>query len=241
MFRSIKEVCDQHRETLASVLGNMCALKDEQAQGIVVDVLDMVAEKREVKKMFEALLSEETLDKYISTMRVPDWVLVYFKLKARISDSTWQTAINFTNLGRTGNSSDTPLLMNLNQIKAARQLVFSTVRELMGVHRLTIPIKGWVDMFAVAAFIVREQRLHQIAQPELQLMIKIDGRPFWGRDQVLVGMVPRLCPLSSTQSAKSVYPLALANCKENRLVTDKYSNLATNYIIQTKTKVCTIT
>ena len=90
---------------MASVLGNMCALKDEQAQGIVVDVLDMVAEKREVKKMFEALLSEETLDKYISTMRVPDWVLVYFKLKARISDSTWQTAINFTNLGRTGVSS----------------------------------------------------------------------------------------------------------------------------------------
>ena len=62
-----------------------------------------------------------------------------------------------------------------------------------------------------------------------------------GRDQVLVGMVPRLCPLSSTQSAKSVYPLALANCKENRCVTDKYSNLGTNYIIQTKTKVCTIT
>ena len=83
----------------------MCALKDEQAQGIVVDVLDMVAEKRGVKKMFEALLSEETLDKYISTMRVPDWVLVYFKLKARISDSTWQTAINFTNLGRTRVSS----------------------------------------------------------------------------------------------------------------------------------------
>ena len=27
---------------------------------------------------------------------------MYFKLKARISDSTWQTAINFTNLGRTG-------------------------------------------------------------------------------------------------------------------------------------------
>ena len=71
--------------------------------------------------------------------------------------------------------------MNLNQIKAARQLVFATVRELMGVHRLTIPIKGYgVDMFAVAAFIVREQRLHQIARPELQLMIKIDGRPFWG-------------------------------------------------------------
>ncbi|XP_068738440.1 uncharacterized protein [Montipora capricornis] len=36
------------------------------------------------------------------------------------------------------------------------------------------------------------------------------------RDQILVGIVPRLCPLSSTQSAKSVYPLAIANCKKNR-------------------------
>lgn len=37
-----------------------------------------------------------------------------------------------------------------------------------------------------------------------------------GRDQVLVGIVPRLCPLSLSQSAKAVYPLVLANCKENR-------------------------
>ena len=41
-----------------------------------------------------------------------------------------------------------------------------------------------------------------------------------GRDQVLVGIVPRLCPLSSTKSAKSVYPMAIANCKENRSVAE---------------------
>ena len=41
-----------------------------------------------------------------------------------------------------------------------------------------------------------------------------------GRDQVLVGIVPRLCPLFSTQSAKSVYPMAIANCKENRSVAE---------------------
>ena len=67
-----------------------------------MDVVDMVAEKRGIKDTIKKLLSEETLDRYENSMRVPDWVLVYFKLKARISDSTWQTAINFTNLGRTG-------------------------------------------------------------------------------------------------------------------------------------------
>ena len=72
VFQSVKEVCDQHRETLTSVLGNVCALKDEQDQGILVDVLDMVAEKRGFKKTFEALLREETLEKYISSMHVPD-------------------------------------------------------------------------------------------------------------------------------------------------------------------------
>ena len=32
----------------------------------------MVTEKRGVKKTFEALLREETLEKYISSMHVPD-------------------------------------------------------------------------------------------------------------------------------------------------------------------------
>lgn len=102
VFQSVKEVCDSNRETLASVLGNMCSFNDQQAQGIIMDVVDMVAEKRGIRKTFEELLSDETLSNYFSSIRVPDWVLLYFKIKARISDSTWQTAINFTKLGRTG-------------------------------------------------------------------------------------------------------------------------------------------
>ncbi|XP_022791526.1 uncharacterized protein LOC111330830, partial [Stylophora pistillata] len=35
-------------------------------------------------------------------------------------------------------------------------------------------------------------------------------------NQVLVGLVPCLNPVYNIQSAKSVYPLAIANCKENR-------------------------
>ena len=38
-----------------------------------------------------------------------------------------------------------------------------------------------------------------------------------GRDQVLIGIVPHLF---STQSAKSVYPMAIANCQENRSVAE---------------------
>ena len=67
-----------------------------------MDVVDLVAQKRGVGETFKEVLSEETLDRYVDSRRVPDWVLVYFKLRADISDSTWQTAINFTNLGRTG-------------------------------------------------------------------------------------------------------------------------------------------
>ena len=71
--------------------------------------------------------------------------------------------------------------MNLNQMKAVRQLVFSVVQGYIGVKRLTHPIKGFaVDMFAVAEVIVREQRLHQMAEQQLHLIVKIDGRPFWG-------------------------------------------------------------
>jgi hypothetical protein len=37
-----------------------------------------------------------------------------------------------------------------------------------------------------------------------------------GKDQVAVGIVPLDAKQWSSQSAKSVYPLAIANCKEKR-------------------------
>lgn len=79
----------------------MCALKDKQAQAIVMEVIDMAK-------------NEEPLEKYVTTMRVPDWVLVYFKIKVRISDSTWQTVINFTKLGRTGVSLENCVFVTIN-------------------------------------------------------------------------------------------------------------------------------
>ena len=60
----------------------------------------MIKEKG-ARATFSKLLSEETLDARVQSMRVPDWVLVLFKLKSRISDKGWQDFINLTKLGRT--------------------------------------------------------------------------------------------------------------------------------------------
>ena len=67
-----------------------------------MDAVDMVAEKRGVGDTFKELLGEETLDQYVDSRQVPYWALMYFKLKSHTSDSTWQSAINFANLGLKG-------------------------------------------------------------------------------------------------------------------------------------------
>ncbi|KAL9973285.1 hypothetical protein ACROYT_G019716 [Oculina patagonica] len=37
-------------------------------------------------------------------MRVPDWVLLYFKLHAKLPDQEWQTLLNLSRLGKSNNS-----------------------------------------------------------------------------------------------------------------------------------------
>ena len=49
------------------------------------------------------------------------------------------------------------------------------------------PLQGFsVDLCSVVELIVREQRLHKVSSPTLQLMLKLDGRPFWGNVHVIV-------------------------------------------------------
>lgn len=46
-----------------------------------------------------------------------------------------------------------------------------------------------------------------------------------GRNQVAVGLVPIDFANKSSESALSVYPVAIANCKENRLVPYYYLSI----------------
>ena len=55
----------------------MCSPNHQQAQGIIMGVVGMVAEKRGIRKTIEDLLSDETLGNYFNyfiSIRAPDWV-----------------------------------------------------------------------------------------------------------------------------------------------------------------------
>ena len=98
----INEVCNRHRESLSTVLSFLCAFGDEEAKAVLNDVVEQVSVKKGVKRAVEDLVGEETYSKYVARLRVPDWVLLYFKTKGRISGNTWQSVLNITSLGRTG-------------------------------------------------------------------------------------------------------------------------------------------
>lgn len=110
VINDINEVCERHRESLATVLSYMCAFGDTEAKAVLNEVIEKVSIRRGVKRTVEDLVGEETFSKYVESLRVPDWILLYFKTKARISGNTWQAVLNITKLGRTGVSLGTIFL-----------------------------------------------------------------------------------------------------------------------------------
>ena len=94
-------VLAKYHETLACVLGNSFLYVSETLSEIVNLVMDAKGSKKGLKE----LLMPETYQRVVESMRVPDWVLLYFKLQARLPDAGWQTLLNLTQLGRSGVSS----------------------------------------------------------------------------------------------------------------------------------------
>ena len=108
ILRSMEDVCSRHKASVASVLGHLCtndpAKAPSEARDIISEIVSAVTEKKGVKRGLEAIVPD-VLQQYLHQFRVPDWVLLYFKLEARIPDEGWQTMINLTKLGRTGVST----------------------------------------------------------------------------------------------------------------------------------------
>ena len=105
VVKQLNRICHAKGESLGSILGECCINggKDSaKAQEAVRSAFDVMVKEKGARVTFSKLLSEETLDARAQSMRVPDWVMVLFKLKSRISDKGWQDFTNLTKLGRTG-------------------------------------------------------------------------------------------------------------------------------------------
>jgi len=94
----VNVLCEEKRESLSTVLSCLCAFGDNNATGLINDVIEDVALRKGVKRAIQDLAGEETYARYIESLRVPDWVLLFFKTRGRISGHTWQTVINITQL-----------------------------------------------------------------------------------------------------------------------------------------------
>lgn len=100
----LEGVCEKYHETLACVLGHSFIYgsqeEKEKVSETISEIVNLVLEAKGSKKGLAELLLPGTYQKILDGMRVPDWVLLYFKLKARLPDDAWQTLLNLTQLGK---------------------------------------------------------------------------------------------------------------------------------------------
>ncbi|KAK3741175.1 hypothetical protein QZH41_012621 [Actinostola sp. cb2023] len=231
MLAEINDLCRKNNEELSSVIARCCCFDRgeivESSKGIIKDVFRKVENELGLEKAFGSLIPLELWNKKLSRMTVPDWQLLLLKLEVPISDDGWQKLLNRTHLGKNGQSSVAPVLLSKNSIKACKGLVFSKVEDLYNIKSIeddSIP-GYYVGLEPVICWQTRELHLHGHTENHLQFNLKLDGRPFASRSQVLVGVIPSKTINHSSHSCKSFCPLAIANCKENR---ESLTKLITN-------------
>ena len=105
VWENIQDICGKFRQPLSTVLGQRVLGKDIEAKETVNKVVETVVGARGVKRGVEEVLGDDVHLKLLESLRVPNWVLLYFKLQARLPDQAWQTLLNLSMLGRTGVSS----------------------------------------------------------------------------------------------------------------------------------------
>jgi hypothetical protein len=87
------DVCERHHESLGWVLWNYFIFGNDDKKTYVRDtisnIVDKVMDANSSNKGLSDLLYPETYKTILNTMRVPDWVLLYFKLQTNLPDSDW--------------------------------------------------------------------------------------------------------------------------------------------------------
>ena len=61
-----------------------------------------VAQKQGIQKTFKTMLDDDLNQQYLESLRVPDWIQLYVKLTSKLPNNSWQTLLNFLNIGRSG-------------------------------------------------------------------------------------------------------------------------------------------
>ena len=98
VWDNIQDICGKFRQPLSTVLGQCVLGKDTEAKETVNKVVETVVGARSVKRGVEEVLGDDEHLKLLESLRVPDWVLLYFKLQARLPDQAWQTLLNLSML-----------------------------------------------------------------------------------------------------------------------------------------------
>ena len=97
---ALTRVLEKYHESLSCVLGNAFLYgTDEEREEIsktISRIFDLAVEAHGAKIAIAELLLPETHQKLLDGMRVPDWVLLYFKLQTRLPDAGWQTLLNLS-------------------------------------------------------------------------------------------------------------------------------------------------
>ena len=80
-------------------------------------------------------------------------------------------------------------------MKALRSMVFENVQNMLEITPIQDPdIPGFqVALEPVVQWLVRELRLHGQLNDEIELSLKLDGRPFFGKNCIFVLLLKELC------------------------------------------------
>lgn len=105
-LEALRENITSYGEDLGKVLGYGLLYSGEENEEFVRETISSaiitVAEKQGMRKAFTTLLKDTVYHEYVNSLRVPDWIQLYVKLSTKLPNNSWQTLLNFLNIGRSG-------------------------------------------------------------------------------------------------------------------------------------------
>ena len=105
-FSEIDSAFNCSRGSLGAVLGYGFVYGTHENQvavrSAISEALEIVAKIKGLPRALDLALTAELKDIQKAGMQVPDWIQLFVKLETKLSDDSWQSILNFFNLGRSG-------------------------------------------------------------------------------------------------------------------------------------------